>query len=166
MERVAGCAGLIPYSVKFLARALYLELRRAGATEKEALKAAAGLVFTHFLVPSVEDPSVCGIIDFELADTHLDGPPAETLRAAARLLGLSASKRGYGPEEPTLAERMNPFVAELHGRMREIAHDLVANRAKEPEEHFEVAEFAASWTGKAFAPVAFMSIEEVCDTHR
>lgn len=38
LERVAACLALLPYSVRFLSRVLFVALRRAGAGEKEALK--------------------------------------------------------------------------------------------------------------------------------
>ncbi len=85
VARAAACAALFPYSVRFPARALFLALRRAGASEREALRAASALVVTHFLVPSVEDPSLCGIVDFEAAEAELRGPPAQTLALVAKV---------------------------------------------------------------------------------
>ncbi len=50
------------------------------------LKVSNGLIFTHFLVPSVEDPTLCGIVDFASAEVEVGDSAAQTLALVAKVV--------------------------------------------------------------------------------
>ena len=86
------------------------------------------------------------------------------------MLDFSCSRQGFDSEQhPHLASRLNPFLSECHEKIRRLVLDIVTKRTPEPEEHFgEEDTGSIAWIGrrKKRRPIVYMSVEEICDTHR
>ncbi len=88
------------------------------------------------------------------------------------MLDFSSKRQGFGADLAHLARRLNPFLGEAHDRLRRLALEVVTYRTPEPEEHFAATgEDGLGWIGRrrrnrSSRPIVFMSVEEICDTHR
>ncbi len=89
----------------------------------------------------------------------------DTILFICQILDVSSGRRSFSAEHPPAAARLGTFFSEVHERLRRLTLDLVSNRTPDPEEHFGERIDKNKGRG-APAAVAFLSVEEICDTHR
>jgi len=159
VERLCTCRSLVPYSVQFLVKAIYLTIYHQGHSEDRALRAASVPLLSRFLCPAVEDPSLCAVVVNLDTDIPMGG------RRALELAALILDPWCHLPEE---LDSLRCFVADAREvLLREVVGNMVRAKAPEPEDFYGNAIPLGTPKWASFGASAVqLSIEEICDTHR
>lgn len=91
----------------------------------------------------------------------LSNDQRRNLASIAKILQAAAMKKGFGDEAAHLGE-LNPYIVELHEKFKAFFAECCS--VVDPEDHFDVNQYSeATLIAK---PVIYVSLQEICDTHR
>ncbi|XP_078657748.1 ras GTPase-activating-like protein IQGAP1 isoform X6 [Branchiostoma floridae x Branchiostoma belcheri] len=162
LNTITSSADKIPYGMRFMAKVLKDSLHEKfpDATEAEVLKIVGNLLYYRYMNPAIVAPDGFDIIDVN-AGVGLSPDQRRNLGSIAKLLQFAASNKIFDGENAHLSS-LNDYVAQAHEKFKKFFS--AACDVPELEEKFNIDEYSDfTMLNK---PVVYMSIKEICDTHK
>ncbi|XP_068082254.1 ras GTPase-activating-like protein IQGAP1 [Anabrus simplex] len=162
LEHITQSRDMIPYGVLYMAKVLHNALieKFPSAPEKDILKVVGNFIYYHFINSAIVGPDSFGIIDLP-ANQALTPTQRYNLASIAKILQFAASKKGFGEESRHLM-CLNPFIIECHKKFKKFFRSCC--EVEELESHFSIHQYSEATL--ISRPVIYITIEEICDTHK
>ncbi|XP_066272351.1 ras GTPase-activating-like protein IQGAP1 isoform X4 [Branchiostoma lanceolatum] len=162
LNTITSSAEKIPYGMRFMAKVLKDSLHEKfpDATEAEVLKIVGNLLYYRYMNPAIVAPDGFDIIDVN-AGVGLSPDQRRNLGSIAKLLQFAASNKIFDGENAHLSS-LNDYVSQAHEKFKKFF--AAACDVPVLEEKFNIDEYSDfTMLNK---PVVYMSIKEICDTHK
>ncbi|CAB4017386.1 ras GTPase-activating IQGAP1, partial [Paramuricea clavata] len=162
LQSITASVDKIPYGIRYLAMTLRtcMAEKFPKAGKDEILRVVGNLIYYRYMNPAIVAPDAFDIVDVTV-DKGLSVEQRRNLGSISKLLQDAASNKKFGGESAHL-NALNPYLEKAHQKF--LKFFMAASSVEQPESKFNIDEY--SDVVMLTKPVIYISIREICDTHK